>query len=59
LLRRLEDPFAPRRIVRLPAEIEHRESCGCHAEPRRAPGPGPASPPAGAPTRKPVAAKVR
>ena len=32
LLRRLEDPFAPRRIVRLPAEIEHRESCGCHQE---------------------------
>ncbi|HEV7196590.1 MAG TPA: LacI family DNA-binding transcriptional regulator [Pedococcus sp.] len=32
LLRRLEDPFAPRRVVRLPAEIEHRESCGCHPE---------------------------
>jgi LacI family transcriptional regulator len=29
LLRRLADPFAPRRIERLPAEIEHRESCGC------------------------------
>ena len=32
LLRRLADPFAPRHIVRLPAEIEHRESCGCHPE---------------------------
>ena len=31
LQRRLADPFAPRRIVRLPAEIEHRESCGCRA----------------------------
>ena len=30
LQRRLADPFAPRRVVRLPAEIEHRESCGCH-----------------------------
>ena len=29
LMRRLEDPFAPRRVVRLPVEIEHRESCGC------------------------------
>jgi LacI family transcriptional regulator len=32
LLRRLADPFAPRHIVRLPAEIEHRESCGCHPD---------------------------
>ena len=31
LQRRLADPFAPRRVVRLPAEIEHRESCGCRA----------------------------
>jgi LacI family transcriptional regulator len=59
LLRRLEDPFAPRRIVRLPAEIEHRESCGCHVGPGREPGPGTGSPPAGASTRRPVAAKVR
>lgn len=29
LMRRLADPLAPRRVVRLPAEIEHRESCGC------------------------------
>jgi LacI family transcriptional regulator len=33
LMRRLADPFAPRRIERLPAEIEHRESCGCHRDP--------------------------
>ena len=32
LQRRLADPFAPRRVVRLPAEIEHRESCGCAAD---------------------------
>ena len=31
LQRRLADPFAPRRVIRLPAEIEHRESCGCRA----------------------------
>lgn len=31
LLRRLADPFAPRRAERLPAEIEHRESCGCRS----------------------------
>lgn len=29
LLRRLADPLAPRRVVRLPAEIAHRNSCGC------------------------------
>lgn len=29
LQRRLADPYAPRRVIRLPAEIEHRESCGC------------------------------
>lgn len=29
LLRRLADPLAPRRVVRLPAEIAHRHSCGC------------------------------
>jgi LacI family transcriptional regulator len=33
LMRRLADPFAPRRVERLPAEIEHRESCGCHHDP--------------------------
>jgi LacI family transcriptional regulator len=32
LQRRLADPFAPRRVIRLPAEIEHRESCGCRAD---------------------------
>lgn len=35
LLRRLADPFAPRRVVRLPAEIEHRESCGCPSPDRQ------------------------
>lgn len=29
LARRLADPLAPREIVRLPASIEHRHSCGC------------------------------
>ncbi|TDQ00389.1 LacI family DNA-binding transcriptional regulator [Labedaea rhizosphaerae] len=29
LVHRLADPAAPQRIVRLPVEIEHRESCGC------------------------------
>lgn len=29
LARRLADPTAPRKVVRLPAEIHHRESCGC------------------------------
>jgi LacI family transcriptional regulator len=57
LLRRLEDPYAPRRIVRLPAEIEHRESCGCHADPGREPRSGPASPRTGASSRKPEGAK--
>jgi LacI family transcriptional regulator len=33
LMRRLQDPMAPRRIERLPAEIEHRESCGCGSVP--------------------------
>ncbi|NNG38688.1 LacI family DNA-binding transcriptional regulator [Flexivirga sp. ID2601S] len=31
LLRRLQDPLAPRRVVRLPTEIAHRHSCGCVA----------------------------
>ncbi|GMA21388.1 LacI family DNA-binding transcriptional regulator [Arsenicicoccus piscis] len=31
LVRRLNDPQAPTQIVRLPAEIRHRESCGCLA----------------------------
>jgi LacI family transcriptional regulator len=29
LVHRLDDPAAPQRVVRLPVEIEHRESCGC------------------------------
>jgi LacI family transcriptional regulator len=40
LLRRLADPFAPRRVERLPAEIEHRESCGCHHDPVAIPAAG-------------------
>jgi LacI family transcriptional regulator len=31
LLRRMHDPDAPPQTVRLPAEIMHRESCGCPA----------------------------
>lgn len=31
LNRRLADPMAPRKVVRLPPEIMHRESCGCGA----------------------------
>jgi LacI family transcriptional regulator len=31
LTRRLNDPLAPRHVVRLPASIEHRRSCGCPA----------------------------
>ncbi|TDT29932.1 LacI family DNA-binding transcriptional regulator [Naumannella halotolerans] len=34
LYRRLQDPLAPRRLVRLPNEIEHRDSCGCHRRQR-------------------------
>lgn len=37
LQRRLADPSAPRRVIRLPAEIEHRESCGCGLTPDRGP----------------------
>jgi LacI family transcriptional regulator len=51
LLRRLDDPFAPRRILRLPAEIEHRESCGCHPVRSREAGLRQASSPAGEPPR--------
>jgi LacI family transcriptional regulator, galactose operon repressor len=29
LIRRLNDPLATRKILRLPASIEHRSSCGC------------------------------
>ena len=29
LTRRLDDPLASREIVRLPASLEHRHSCGC------------------------------
>ncbi|WP_018157214.1 LacI family DNA-binding transcriptional regulator [Demetria terragena] len=29
LMRRLTDPMAPRRTIRLPAEVVHRTSCGC------------------------------
>lgn len=29
LTRRLADPAAPQRVMRLPVEIQHRESCGC------------------------------
>jgi LacI family transcriptional regulator len=29
LVRRLTDPLAARQIIRLPASLEHRASCGC------------------------------
>jgi len=29
LARRLDDPLASREIIRLPASLEHRHSCGC------------------------------
>jgi LacI family transcriptional regulator len=32
LVRRLRDPLAARQIVRLPASLEHRSSCGCADE---------------------------
>ncbi|MFI5734952.1 LacI family DNA-binding transcriptional regulator [Kribbella sp. NPDC051587] len=35
LVRRMEDPDAPPRMMRLPAEIMHRNSCGCALEPAR------------------------
>jgi LacI family transcriptional regulator len=31
LVRRLTDPMVSRHVVRLPASIEHRRSCGCPA----------------------------
>jgi LacI family transcriptional regulator len=31
LMRRLADPGLPPRSVRIPASIEHRDSCGCHS----------------------------
>jgi LacI family transcriptional regulator len=57
LLRRLTDPDLPTQTVRIPASIEHRDSCGCERASVTRPGrPATTTAPVAQPSTHPVAA---